>query len=356
MKLFSTVAVGLLVFLGAGKVSGEEGAKDPYAHLTQDSVELDLDTGNLKFNDEPVSQEQLAERLQPSYSVSLGAASYSGKPPVVSSGLLLSVLELIDHAGIDPALVRINLYLQPQLKRNQYHHVEVERNGPTYLNGSKVTAVELAEKQFKGSPFVFEQVPKSLHVGYGQVLSVLRAVGSEVELAGLNFVDSELVTIEAQVYQPQSDKERDVLSAPKVTTKPGNDALIKVVQNGSGRKTYPLGTDEIHQEDLANLGIRLAAKPQIIGDHLRVSGVAILTKMQDREGVFMDGNIPVASYSCSKLVVPFSVVFPPGTDTVDFSAAKVDGKETRCQLKAEIVDSRGMTRKQREQARARARP
>ena len=85
----------------------------------------------------------------------------------------------------------------------------------------------------------------------------------------------------------------------------------------------------------------------------RVSGVVIITKMKDRVGVFLDGNIPITSYSCSKAVVPFSVVFPPGTDAVNFPVA---GKECMCRLGATVVDGKGMSRKQREQARSMANP
>ena len=75
-----------------------------------------------------------------------------------------------------------------------------------------------------------------------------------------------------------------------------------------------------------------------------ISGVAFISKMMDRVGVFVQEDIPVASYSCSKTVAPFSFVFPPGTDTNDFPAVKVDGKETMCRLTADVVDDRGMTR------------
>ncbi len=92
MKLFCTFAIGMLVFLGACKVSGEERGKGQYEHITQDNVGLDLDSGDLRFNDDPVSLERLEEQLQKSYSVSLGAASFSGEQAVVSSGHLLAVL------------------------------------------------------------------------------------------------------------------------------------------------------------------------------------------------------------------------------------------------------------------------
>ena len=356
MKLFCTFSIGMLVFLGACKVSGEERGKCQYEHITQDNVGLDLDSGDLRFNDDPVSLERLEKQLPESYSVSLGAASFSGEQAVVSSIHLLAVLEMIDRAGIDPKLVRLNLHLPPKIKRNKYHHIELAREGKVVLDGSEIAVAELAEKQLQGNPFVIDPKSKSMKADYRQLLSVLRAMGSHAELAGLGFVNSERIEVEAQVYQLKPDGIRDVISAPKLTTKPGASGMIRVVTNASGRKDYPPGTDDFHQEDLANLGLRFSAKPQIIGDHVRVSGVVIITKMKDRAGVFLQGNIPIASYSCSKTVVPFSVVFPPGTEAVDFPVAEVNGKDTMCRLTACVLDKNGMSRVERELVRSMANP
>jgi hypothetical protein len=263
----------------------------------------------------------------------------------------MAVLEMMDRAKIDPKRVRLNLHLPPQQKRNQYHRIELGRDGALTHNGSEIAVAHLAEKHLRAPRFTIGPMSNSENVDYRQFLSVLRAMGRDSELAGLSFDDHKRVEVEVLIYHPKDDGKMDVISAPKVTVKPGDSATIRVVTNGSGRQTYPPGTDEFHQEDLANLGIRLSAKPQIIGDHIRVFGVAILTKLMDRTAVFVQEDIPVASYSCSKTVVPFSFIFPPGTDTVDFPAAKVDGKETMCRLTAVVVDGRGMTRKERDQAR-----
>lgn len=356
MKLFCTFTIGMLVFLGACKVSGGERGKRQYEHITQESVELNFESGGLRLNDDPISLARLEEQVQKAYSVSLGVASFSGEQTVVPSDHLLAVLEMIDRAGIDPKLVRLNLYLPPKIKRNKYHHIELARDGKVVVNGLEIEVEDLAEFFLQGHPFVIDPKFKSMKTDYRQLLAVLRAMGSHGEVAGLGFVNSERVEVEAQVYQLKPDGIQDVLSAPKLTTKPGSSAMIKVVQNGSGRKDYSPGTDDFHQEDLANLGVRFSAKPQIIGDHIRVSGVVIITKMEDRAGVFLQGNIPIASYSCSKIVVPFSVVFPPGTEAVEFPVAEVDGKETMCRLIALSIDKRGMSRADRARARSMANP
>lgn len=373
MNLLCTLSIGILVFLGVCKVSGEERGKDQYEHITQDSVRLDLDTGELQFNDRIVSAEELGDKVRKSYSISFGAGFYSEEPTdlfgapssdsavgaetcSVSAESLLHVLEQMDSAGIDPKLVRLNFYMPSQLKRNKYHHIELGAEGKVILDGTEISVADLAARQLQGHPFVIDPKSKPMKVDYRHFLSVLRAMGSHAKLAGLVFADIEQVEVEAQIYQLEPDGTRDVLSAPKFTTKSGNTAMVGVVHNASGRNTYPPGTDEFHQEDLASLGIRFSATPQIIGDHLRVSGVAIMTKMKDRVGVFVQGNVPIASYSCTKTVVPFSVVFPPGTDTVDFPVAKVDGKETMCRLTVCVVDDKGMSQADREQARAMAIP
>lgn len=352
MKLFYTYAIGLLVCLGACQVSGEE--QDQAVPITQDSVRVDLDTGDLFFNAEPVSLERFEELLKDSYSIDLSAVSFSGERAVVSSSGLLAVLDRIDQAGIDPKLVRLNLFFPPQMKRNQYHKIELGGGGRIALDGSDVAIADLAENQFKKNPAVI--LPGSGREGadYRQLLSVLRAMGGDADLAGLVFDTQESVEVDVLIYQMKPDGGMDVLSAPRLSTKPGNSAMIRVVENRTGRKTYPPGTDEYHQEDLANLGVRLSAKPQIIGDRIRVSGVAILTKMIDREGVFVEGNIPVASYSCTKIVVPFLAVFPPGKDSVEFPVAGEGGPDMMCRLTARLVDGRGMSRADREKARAMA--
>lgn len=356
VKVFKAIGLGLLVSLGITPVLGEAEGNDPTAQITQDSIRLDLDTGNLFFNGDSIALEELIKRLPFSNSIALDASSFSGESPVVSTAGLYAVLDQMEQVGMDPTLVRLNLFHPVVLKRNKHHLIEFEQSGSLLLNGKEITIAELAASNRPEASYVITTVPKSVTVNYPHVLSVLRALGNDASLAGLGFVDQDQVEVELLIYQLNADGSRDVLSAPKVSTKPGNLAMVRVVENASGRKTYPLGSDEYYQEDLANLGIRLSAKPQIIGDHVRVSGAAILTKLEDRVGIFLDESIPIASYSCKKVVIPFCVVFPPGTDTVNFRAAEVEGRETMCQLKARVVDHRGMSRADRERVRTMRNP
>lgn len=188
-------------------------------------------------------------------------------------------------------------------------------------------------------------------VGFLAFLNGLKALPEGVSIAGIRCEIRSSVSVEAAIFTVDEKGKEDVLSAPKVSTKAGNEAVLRVVQNASGYKHSQLVDDKYHQDDLANLGSRLIVTPQIIGDDLLVSGVGVLTKMKDRQPVFMDGSIPVASYTCSKVVVPFSCVFKGDVDTVEFDIADVEGRPAKCRLTVRIVDDKGMNRKQREMAR-----
>ncbi|MDF7800500.1 hypothetical protein P4C99_13565 [Pontiellaceae bacterium B1224] len=348
------------------------------AHITQDRIELDLATGEILFNDEPISLDELSPRIGSSYSVSFSAGVHSESkedlfitpsdvlfsapsvssskgPTTCSSDLLLAVLEQINAANLSRELVRLNLFIPTQLKRNQYHHIEVASGGLVVLNGSPISVTDLAQTDRKGNPCVIDQKSATSPVDYKQFLSVLHAIGGKAELAGLEFVNEERLEVEAAIYTISSDGTRDVLSAPKVNVMPGNAAMIRVVENATGQRKYEPWMDEFHQEDLANLGIRFSVRAQIIGDYIRVTGAVIITKLKDREGLFLHDDIPVASYTCSKVVVPIEVVFPPGIEAIEFPVVKVNDQETFCRVSAITVDKRGMTKGDREKARAAAR-
>lgn len=344
------------------------------AHITQDRIDLDLETGALLFNDEPISLEELPARMEIAYSISFSAGvhseieedrfitpsdilfsaptvSPSRGPTIVSADILLAVLEQINAANLSPELVRLNLFIPTQLKRNQYHQIELAGGGGVVLNGTVISVTDLAQRDLKGNPLVINLKSASSHGDYRQLLSVLREIAGNCEIAGLELVDGARLEVEAAIYTISSDGTRDVLSAPKVTVTPGTATMIRVVENATGQRTYEPWMDEFHQEDLANLGIRFSVRAQIIGENIRVSGAAIITKLQDREGLFLHNGIPVASYACSKVVVPIEVVFPPGIEVIEFPVVKVDDQETFCRVTAVVVDKRGMTKVQREKAR-----
>jgi hypothetical protein len=348
------------------------------AHITQDRIELDLATGELWFNDESVGLDELPVRIGTSYSISfsVGVRSEIEKdrfitpsdihfaapserstqgPSTVSADDLLAVLEQINSANLSPELVRLNLFIPTQLKRNQYHHIELGSGERVVLNGTAISVADLAQRKLKGNPFVIDQMNAARPVDYRQLLSVLRAIGGNAEIAGLEFVDEERISIEAIISTVKPDGTRDVISAPKPTVTPGTDAMIRIVTNGTGQRTYEPWMDEFHQEDLANLGIRFSVRAQIIGEYIRITGVVILVKQKSREGLFLHNAIPVASYTCSKVVVPIDVALLPGIEAVEFPVAQIDGQEAFCRVSAVTVDKRGMTKAQRAKAREAAR-
>jgi hypothetical protein len=361
MKLLGLFSFGLLAVLEVIGGSAEEPEKDSVAPCTQDLVMLDLDTGNLQYDYEAISLERLETLFEQSNSICLNATSFSGATTVVPASYILSVLEMIDRLGIEPAQIQLNLFLQTEYRRNQYHLLELKGDRQIALNHSELLTYEFSPKFSPKAPFYMVAESKSSIGNYRQLLSVLRAMGSDAELVGLAIgdpkaVELDMVKVKATIYQMNDDGTEKLLSAPYLTVVSGRPAMVKVVDSGTTRKTYLPGTDPFLQEDLSNLGTHLSVKPQIMGDHIWVSGTATLIKLEDRVGVFVDGATPIASYTSTKTVVPFSFMFPPGTDTVQFPVAEVDGRETQCRLSAQIIDGYGLTQRQREKIRAWARP
>jgi hypothetical protein len=103
----------MLLLLGACKLPAKDAGTNRYDHITQDRVDVDLDTGAFQFNDDPVSPEQLETDLKKSYSVDLYASPYSETQETVAADHLLSLLEMMDQAGLDSKRVRMNLYMEP---------------------------------------------------------------------------------------------------------------------------------------------------------------------------------------------------------------------------------------------------
>jgi len=361
MKLLGLFSVGLLAVLEVAGVTGEGPGKDSVAPSIQNHVMLDLDTGNLQYDYEAISLEQLEALFRQSDSISLNATSFSGETSIVPASYLLTVLEMIDRVGIAPAQVQLNLFLQTGYKRNQYHLLGLKGDGKVALNHEELMTADFSPNKLPKAPFYMYSESKSSTGNYRQLLLVLRALESDAELVGLavgdpKAVEVDMVKVKATIYQMNDDGSEKLLSAPYVTVLSGKSAMVKVVDSGTDRKSYLPGTDPFEQEDLSKLGTHLSLRPLIMGDDIWVSGTATLIKLEDRVGVFLDGKTPIASYSCKKTVVPFSFMFSSGTDTVKFPVADVDGEETMCRLSAQIVDRHGMTVKLRKKIRALARP
>ena len=352
--LHSIVAVVAIAVVACGALDQQK-----YAHITQEDLSLDLLTGNLFLNKSPVSQKELQEQLKKAYAVSFSATAHKegvdalfgsasatahekGKPPV-SVGPLLNILKIMDEIEIDPKRVRLNFFFQASEKPKVCNVIEVQQGGGVILNGEKVKLTDLSKKLLPDTPLSME----CKTVDYRQVLAVLSAVGPSARITSLRCMDLINIEVEAKIYQVKADGTKDVFSAPMVTTKPGNTAVVRVVENNSGQRLYRPGQDEYHQEDLANLGVRLAVHPKWIGDYIRVSGVTILTKGTGRKEAFVEDGIPIYSYSSAKTVVPFSKVFPPGVDSLEFPVSDMNGKEAFCRLSVAIVDAHGMTLKDR---------
>jgi len=369
MKLF---IVALSAFFVAAACGAEVAAG--HGRITQVDVKLDLSSGTIHYNGETVDLAAFSERVKDAYSISLtampwaehgvedlfsqedGKAAGKNAQPLPLKRLV-DVLGAIDAAGIEPGLVRLEMSYLPRKRRPVTDDIRINGGGGIELNGSPVALSEFSSKLLR-VPFVTigaqasPGTASSVPMDYRSLLAVLRSLGADVQVAALSCHGVEQVKIEAMVFHPNPDGTRDVLTAPQVTTRPGGGAMIRVVENESGRRSYFSGTDGFHQEDLANLGVRFSANPQLIGDNIRVSGVVIVTKgkAKDKKEVFRDGDIPIYSYLVTKMVAPYSVLLPPGTKSVEFPIADVGGKPTMCRLKAQVVDQYGMTAEQRAKA------
>lgn len=353
--------IGLFGVLGAGATEKK---------ISQDDVSLDLSSGNIHFNDEVVNAEQLEERVRESYSISLSAGDYSdhggddhgvddlfGEAPVSRSAptpvfpvsRLIDALEPIEAAGIDPKLVRLNMFMSGD-KNSGGDSLVIGAGTDLLLNKKRVNLAELSSA-LKGNLVVGMKRENGEHVvDYHRFLEVMRALGPDVSISALYCDARSYVSVSAEIYTLRDDGSKNVLSAPRFTTVSGNEGGVGVVHNDSGMKTFE--SDEFHQKDLGNLGNQFFVEPRIIGDYITLSGIAVIRRSLGKEEVFREGDVPIYSYSSNKTVVPISFTFSPGENSVEFKIADVDGGSAMCRLSAEVVDDRGRSRADREKARA----
>ncbi len=353
-------AVGLCLLAGSvcAGLSVEQAA-----HITQDRLAFDLNSEAIWFNDHEAAFSELPERLKESYSVDLHVIYDSGhergtddlfgdpekekapKAPIrFSPAALHRLLGLLQSAGIPAERVRVSINVKPTIRRNAYHHLELGANGAVFLDGRAVAPEEIKGVNASGAPYFLSSRQQAAPVDYRELQRVLAAVGDDAEIAGLRFITSGSVEVEAQIIRILDDGSEDVLYAPRLTTQAGYEAMVKVVENASGYTFHQLADNKFYQEDLAHLGIRFSATPQLIGQYLKVEGAAVVTRLNNRQPVFLDETVPVASYACSKVVIPFSAVFEEGTDSIEFAVADIEGRPAKCRLSAKRIDQRGMTR------------
>lgn len=307
--------------------------------------------GNIFFNNEPTSLDLLAEQMKGSDSICLYGIDYGYQKGL--AGELAKLLLLIGETEIDDRFINLNMEYLPRQRSMDCDILEIAPDGALSFAGKPIDISDLpgllAPDRKLGIESESIQPPP-----FSVIHEVIKTVGSK-SIHHIFFPNrDQQVQVSAQIYQLNAAGELKVLAAPRITTAPGYPAAMRVVENQTGRLHYEPGLDTFHQEDLANLGIRLTATPQILGDCVRVRGVAILTKSMSREAGFQEKDIPIYSYSVNKTVAPFSVVLPIVNEGADIPIAEVDGKKTRCRISAVIVDHKGMSQKDRDMARAAA--
>lgn len=303
----------------------------------------------LDFNGEKTSIVELAEQLKESDSVCLYGADFGKQNGLAME--LADILMLIGETGIDDQFINLSMEYLPRQKSEDFDLIRIASDGTLTLSGNPVELSDLAGLLSADRKVGIESV-SSKPPPFSAFLEVVQSIGSKnVHHIFVPNRDQQ-VQISAKVFQINEDGSEKVLSSPMFTAQPGFEAKIGVVSSNNGSDQFRGSHDPFHQEDLGNLGVRFSGLPELIGDHLRVSGVIELVRSTDpRQEVFKQGDIPIYSYSVSKHVVPFSAVLAPGQEYVEFPAASINGKKTIFRLSADIVDGMGMTRKERDEMR-----
>ncbi|MDF7808513.1 hypothetical protein P4E94_13760 [Pontiellaceae bacterium B12219] len=109
--------------------------QERFAHITQHSVDLDLSSGEIFFNGEPMDAKQFTEQVKQAYSITVSAFSrsdddYGGvdelfggadvvepenkEPTIVPLQRITDLLTPIEEAGMDPERVQLEMYLDPK--------------------------------------------------------------------------------------------------------------------------------------------------------------------------------------------------------------------------------------------------
>ncbi len=346
------LAVGLALAVWA-RTDGDVHDAAWYAAAVQDVVSFNAeedDAHMIRLNDEPTTLEQLADRLKRSDSVCL--LGYDSGEVDGTAQKLIDVLMLIGNAGIDDKFIDLNLEYISHDKSSDDDIVKIDSDGSLFFNGDPVELSQLSDRlsddREVGIVSDTYQAPPPL----SRILAVANVVGKQ-RIDFLLISDrNRQVKIMASIVEIGTDGTEKLLSAPRITTQPGCAGMIRAVQNNSGYDSFFDKEDPFHQEDLGNLGVRFSVTPFLMGDHIRVAGVIVLTKSAaPRQQMFKQGDMPIYSYSVSKFVCPFSCVIADG-ESVELPVGSVEGRKTVCLLRADLVDGKGMTKEERDAARS----
>jgi hypothetical protein len=334
--------------------------QEKLVYITQDRMKLDLSSGEISFNGELIDSDELLVRAKQAYSIEMiafdksesdvtdlfgegGDAEPEDKDPtLIPVQQIIDFLAPIEAAGINPELVQMEMVLDPGTRFSTADNITISTNGAVFLNRKPIAIGDLSEEILRSKLVSISSAEREGSVNYLDLLAVVSALGPNVQVMALAIHDFSQVQVRAEIYELNADGTTNRLSAPMVTTKSGNGAMIRVVENASGLKNFRSESDEFHQEDLGNLGVRFSVTPQVIGDYIRVSGVAILTKSTTpKEESFQQKGIPYYSYSVTKVVVPFCQVLPPGVEAVEFKVSEKENVRMMCRLSVSIVETGG---------------
>ena len=135
-----------------------------------------------------------------------------------------------------------------------------------------------------------------------------------------------------------------LLSAPKVNTVSGQEAVIRMVAQRylpKGVRQGETGTMESTFDDPTHTGSTLEVVPELADGRIRLRGHATTVDFLGYNGRTRWGETTVVSYSLRKTVTPFSVLVVPGGDFVSIPSADRGTQQGELRLKAEFVPDDG---------------
>lgn len=132
------------------------------AQISQDSVQFNLGTGEIQFNNDPVSLTELGLLIQDSYSVAVNiwadaaAGVRENRFPTYSPDTIVQVLESIQESGVEPELVRTSAITVPMRDNSaSTDHVRFISESRIEVNNKVFALDQVTPEIFKksGSPF-----------------------------------------------------------------------------------------------------------------------------------------------------------------------------------------------------------
>jgi len=301
MKInFSKHIIIALLISSLSATSARQSNIEKHDYLTQDSISLI--ENEIKWNGKNTTTQEISELIKSSYSVSIRAGDPNFKK-------LQTILQIVKDSGIDDQLIMLNLHGECG-----FNDAPVGQKP----KGKPITLFGIGSSQFSNFYKDFQEVN----------ILTYRPVNLVAELR-------QLVEIKAELIEILDDGRERELSAPRITTRPGNISSLGVRAKQSQQKT-----DIYQQNERTGGGISFNVFPQFIGDYIKLSGSISMKKVGGEEA-FTLGEESIQNYSTETITIPFVYIFDKNTDSVEFDPIDVGGKKLVCRLQAYRVSDQG---------------